>query len=210
MPGNVFRRSTAPPGARVVNNFPGRYPTEDWRAQYWDVTESGSLVRREVTVQLPLGFGRVSPPVTMGQPGCIYAVRRWGLACRTSLLEAIPFPSAAHLSLEATDEENRAKLLAELDGVGPEGRAARFRCAVAYVSPEGEEAVFSGTLEGSIAMEERGSGGFGYDPVFLVPEKGVTAAELAADEKNAISHRARALARFRLWLEEKEKAGGES
>ena len=105
MPGNVFRRSTAPPGARVVNNFPGRYPTEDWRAQYWDVTESGSLVRREVTVQLPLGFGRVSPPVTMGQPGCIYAVRRWGLACRTSLLEAIPFPSAAHLSLEATDEE---------------------------------------------------------------------------------------------------------
>ena len=118
--------------------------------------------------------------------------------------------SARYAGPEATDEENRAKLLAELDGVGPEGRAARFRCAVAYVSPEGEEAVFSGTLEGSIAMEERGSGGFGYDPVFLVPEKGVTAAELTADEKNAISHRARALARFRLWLEEKEKAGGES
>jgi len=105
MPGNVFRRSKAPPGAAAVNNFPGRYPAEDWRAQYWDVTEIGALVRREVTVRLPLGFGRVSPPVAVGQPGCIHAIRRWGLACRTSLLEEIPFEPSAHLSPEATDEE---------------------------------------------------------------------------------------------------------
>ena len=105
MPGNVFRRSKAPPEAAAVNNFPGRYPAEDWRAQYWDVTEIGALVRREVTVRLPLGFGRVSPPVAVGQPGCIHAVRRWGLACRTSLLEEIPFEPSAHLSPEATDEE---------------------------------------------------------------------------------------------------------
>lgn len=105
MAGNVFRCSAAPPGVTTVNNFPGRYPTEDWRAQYWDVTETGGLVRREVTVRLPLGFSRVSPPVTMGQPGCIYAVRRWGLACRTSLLEEIPFDSSTCLSPEATDEE---------------------------------------------------------------------------------------------------------
>ncbi len=105
MAGNVFRRSSAPPEARVVRNSLGRYPTEDWRARYWDVTEAGTLVRREVTVQLPLGFSRVSPPVTTGQPGCIHAVRRWGLACRTSLLEAIPFDPAAYLSSEATDGE---------------------------------------------------------------------------------------------------------
>jgi hypothetical protein len=105
MPGNVFRRSTAQLEATVVENFSGRYPAEDWRAQYWDVTEGGTLVRREVTVRLPVGFGQVSPPVTIGQPGCIYAVRRWGLACRTSLLEEIPSWSTAYLSLEATDDE---------------------------------------------------------------------------------------------------------
>lgn len=105
MPGNIFRRSAAPPEATVINNYPGRYPSEDWRAQYWDVTEAGTLVQREVTVQLPLGFSRLSPPVTIGQPGCIHAVRRWGLACRTSLLEDLLFNPFAYLSPEATDEE---------------------------------------------------------------------------------------------------------
>lgn len=105
MSGNVFRRSTTPPGAEVLNNFPGHYPTEDWQAQYWDVTETGAPARRKVTVQLPLGFSSTSPPVTIWQPGCIYAVRRWGLACRTSLLEEIPFNLLAYLSLEATDGE---------------------------------------------------------------------------------------------------------
>jgi hypothetical protein len=105
MMGNVFRRSTASPEATVFNNLAGRYPIENWRAQYWDVTEAGALVRRQVAIQLPLGFSRVSPPVTIGQPGCIYAVRRWGLACRTSLLEEIPFDPAVYLSPEATDEE---------------------------------------------------------------------------------------------------------
>lgn len=105
MPGNVFRRSTAPLETAVVNNFPGRYRTEDWRAEYWDVTESGGLARREVLVRLPLGFSRVSPPVALGQPGCIHAVRRWGLACRTSLLEEIPFDPAAYMSPEAMDDE---------------------------------------------------------------------------------------------------------
>ncbi|MFQ5465480.1 MAG: XTP/dITP diphosphatase [Thermodesulfobacteriota bacterium] len=118
--------------------------------------------------------------------------------------------SARYAGPHATDEDNRTRLLAELEGVGQDGRAARFRCAVAYVSPEGEEAVFSGTLEGSIASAPKGAGGFGYDPVFLIPERGVTAAELTADEKNAVSHRAAALRRFRLWLEEKEQAGGVS
>jgi hypothetical protein len=105
MPGNVFRRSTARPEMTVVNNFPGRYPVEDWRVQYWDVTEARSLVRQEVTIQFPLGFSQVSPLVTIGQQGCIHAVRRWGLACRTSLLEQIPFDTFAYLSPEATDDE---------------------------------------------------------------------------------------------------------
>lgn len=105
MPGNVFRRSTAPPEAKVINTSLGRYATEGWRAQYWDVSEAGVPLRREVTVQLPQGLSLVSPPVTLGQPGCIHAIRRWGLACRTSLLERIPFDPAVYLSTEATDDE---------------------------------------------------------------------------------------------------------
>jgi hypothetical protein len=89
--GNTLRRSSAPPDVRVINNFPGRYPTEDWRIAYWFVTEDGQLARNQVTLQLPDGYARVCPPIAPGQDGCVYHVRRWGVACRTSLLEAMGF-----------------------------------------------------------------------------------------------------------------------
>jgi len=89
--GNTMRRSTAPPDAEVINNFPGLYPTEDWRVYYWEVTERGDLVDRRVTIQLPQGYADVCPEVEIGQPGCIYRVRRWGLACYPSLLERMGF-----------------------------------------------------------------------------------------------------------------------
>jgi len=82
-----MRRSTAPADAEVINNFPGRYLTEDWRAYYWVVTEKGDLVDRRATIQLPLGYADVCPAVYPGQNGCIHSVRRWGVACYTSLLE---------------------------------------------------------------------------------------------------------------------------
>lgn len=89
--GNTMRRSTAPPDAEVINNFPGLYPTEDWMAYYWVVTEWGELVRRRATIQLPLGYTDVCWEVEIGQRGCIYRVRRWGLACYPSLLERMGF-----------------------------------------------------------------------------------------------------------------------
>ena len=96
----------------------------------------------------------------------------------------------------ATYADNCAKLLDELDGVAAERRTARFRTVMAVVDPENEEGVFErtvdGVLEGSILSAPRGDGGFGYDPVFLVPELDRTLAELELDEKNRISHRARA------------------
>lgn len=91
---------------------------------------------------------------------------------------------------DATYAENRAALLAALDGV--EDRSARFRTVVALVAPEGTEVVVGGTLEGRIATEERGSGGFGYDSVFEVGQ-GRTLAELGSVEKGRISHRAQAV-----------------
>jgi XTP/dITP diphosphohydrolase len=73
------------------------------------------------------------------------------------------------------------------------GRSARFRCSLALVSARGEVFTAEGTCEGEIVDEPRGSHGFGYDPIFLVPEYGLTLAELSPDEKNRISHRARAM-----------------
>ncbi len=89
----------------------------------------------------------------------------------------------------ATYEENVDKMLRELGDV--EDRSARFRTAVALVTPSGDELVVEGVLEGVITRERRGGGGFGYDPIFEVD--GRTLAEIPAGEKNQISHRARAL-----------------
>ncbi|MDX1467992.1 MAG: RdgB/HAM1 family non-canonical purine NTP pyrophosphatase [Acidimicrobiia bacterium] len=89
----------------------------------------------------------------------------------------------------ATYEDNLAKMLASMEGV--EERAARFRTVVALVFPDGAEVMADGALDGTIARSPRGSGGFGYDPVFEVD--GVTLAEMGAEAKNELSHRARAL-----------------
>jgi len=86
-------------------------------------------------------------------------------------------------------ENNLVKLLADLEGVGYRG--ARFRTAIAFVQPGGEPVVAEGVMEGEIAQAPRGGNGFGYDPVFLVGDR--TYAEMTDEEKNAISHRARAL-----------------
>ena len=96
----------------------------------------------------------------------------------------------------ATDEENVKRLLEELDGVPPEERTARFVCVIALVIPGAAERTFRGVLEGAIAPAAEGSGGFGYDPVFLIPERGLTAACLEPEEKNALSHRGRAMRRL--------------
>lgn len=96
--GNTMRRSTAPPGAEVINNLPGRYPTEDWRAYYWVVTEKGDLMEGRATIQLPQGYTGVCPEVETGQSGCIYRVRRWGVACYAHLLEEMGFDPGSLLT----------------------------------------------------------------------------------------------------------------
>ena len=93
---------------------------------------------------------------------------------------------------EATDADRRAYLLQNLVG-HPRPWTARFRATIAITLPGGETHFADGACEGEIIPEERGDGGFGYDPIFYIPEKGCTMAELDEDEKNRISHRARAL-----------------
>lgn len=101
--------------------------------------------------------------------------------------------SARFAGEHATYAENVAKLLGDLAGVEPVDRTARFRTVAFVRFPDGSEVVASGVVEGHIATAVRGSGGFGYDPVFL-PEGGAgrTFAEMSLEEKNAVSHRGRA------------------
>lgn len=91
-----------------------------------------------------------------------------------------------------SDADRRRRLLDELAGKAPP-RRARFVCVLALMLGEGDVRFYEGTFEGEILMTERGAGGFGYDPVFLDPESGLSFGELSADEKNAKSHRGRAL-----------------
>jgi XTP/dITP diphosphohydrolase len=107
--------------------------------------------------------------------------------------------SARYAGEDATDEENLAKLLRE----APEGSGLAYVCALAYVEPGGREHVVEGRCTGTLAAEPRGSGGFGYDPAFVPAEHpDRTMAELAPDEKAAISHRGRAARALVAWLAE--------
>ncbi|EJL43883.1 XTP/dITP diphosphatase [Brevibacillus agri] len=101
--------------------------------------------------------------------------------------------SARYAGEEATDEQNWRKLLHELEDVPMEQRTARFRCTLALVVPGEEPIIATGACEGLIAREPKGTNGFGYDPVFYIPELEKRMAELLPEEKNQISHRAKAM-----------------
>ena len=109
--------------------------------------------------------------------------------------------SARYAGPDLTDPERVQALLGELVDVPDEERTARFRAVIAIAEPGGRVELVEGTVEGRIAREPRGENGFGYDPVFLLPKRGVTTAELPPDEKNAISHRGVAARKARAVLE---------
>lgn len=105
--------------------------------------------------------------------------------------------SARYSGPDATDESNNEKLLRELAGVPAEQRGARYVCHVALADPEGRiRCEATGTCRGRIITEPRGTGGFGYDPLFLIPEYHRTFGELGPAAKRHLSHRARAFERF--------------
>jgi XTP/dITP diphosphohydrolase len=105
--------------------------------------------------------------------------------------------AARYAGENATYEDNCRKLLRELKSVPRERRTARFLTVAAIALPSDGIRLAQGTLEGVIAEEPRGTLGFGYDPVFLIPELGKTLAQLSTDQKNTISHRAKAFAKVR-------------
>jgi len=102
----------------------------------------------------------------------------------------------------ASDMDRYQLLLKEMKSVPQGSRSARFVCAIAIVLPDGREYTAEGICEGVISLEPAGDRGFGYDPVFLLPEKGRTMAQLSMEEKNSISHRGRALEKAAAILKE--------
>lgn len=110
--------------------------------------------------------------------------------------------SARHAGPHATDQDRVQILLARLEGVPFEQRAAVFRCVVALATPGGRVQTAAGASSGVIAGQPAGENGFGYDPVFFIPEFGCTYAQLTEAEKHAVSHRGRAARRARRLLQE--------
>ncbi|WP_077618996.1 XTP/dITP diphosphatase [Bacillus sinesaloumensis] len=113
--------------------------------------------------------------------------------------------SARYAGEHKNDLDNLNKVLDELMGVPKEKRSAKFHCALALAIPGEKTQIVEGTCEGIISEEPIGDKGFGYDPIFFVPEKGQTMAQLSKDEKNEISHRGNALRKLNALLRDYEE-----
>ena len=101
--------------------------------------------------------------------------------------------SARYMGEDTSYHIKNANLIERLEGVADEQRTARFVCAIAAILPDGTQRITRGTIEGRIGYEEKGENGFGYDPIFYLPEYQCYSAELSPEEKNKISHRGKAL-----------------
>jgi XTP/dITP diphosphohydrolase len=113
--------------------------------------------------------------------------------------------SARYMGRDTSYDIKNTEIIHRLDGVADKDRTARFVCAVAAYFPDGSSETVVGTMEGRIGYEIAGENGFGYDPIFFLPEYGKTSAEISPEEKNEISHRGKAL-RSMLEVIKKRKA----
>lgn len=112
--------------------------------------------------------------------------------------------SARYAGEEHNDVANRKKLLADLQST-PSPRKAQFRTLIAYIDDKGVEHLFEGIVKGEIALSEKGNNGFGYDPIFIPEDSPLSFAEMSEEEKNKISHRARAVKAFAKFLSLQKK-----
>jgi XTP/dITP diphosphohydrolase len=133
-----------------------------------------------------LAFARASGLVSLADDS---GLEVWALGGAPGLYSARYSPKPG-----ASDADRRAFLLENLRSVNaPQPWKAQFHATIAIATPKGEVRLAEGVCPGVISAEERGTGGFGYDPIFLLPERGLTMAELGMQEKNRLSHRARAV-----------------
>jgi XTP/dITP diphosphohydrolase len=176
--GGKLREVTAILGARGVEVVAVEAIVPGWR-----IVEDGATFEENARLKARDLAGRGETPALADDSGLEVAV----LGGRPGVR------SARYAGEDATDADNVARLLEEMREIPDGQRAAAFRCALALAWPDGGLVEAEGRCEGTIARAPRGSGGFGYDPVFLDPTTGLTFGELPADVKNARSHRRRAL-----------------
>jgi XTP/dITP diphosphohydrolase len=179
-------------------------------------TRNRGKLREIVPLVAPLGFelhtiDDVAPDARLDEDGVTFEDNALAKARQASAATGLPaiaddsglevdaldgapgVYSARYAGEPSDDGRNNGKLLEALRGVAPDARRARFRCVAAFVDPaRGVEITRAGACEGEILGAPRGDGGFGYDPLFLLPGLGRTMAELPLDEKNRLSHRAAA------------------
>ena len=149
-----------------------------------DIVEDGSTFEENALIKARALSGRAKEAVIMADDS--------GLEI-DALNKEPGIYSSRYLGEETPYEEKNKRLIARLDGTKWDERTARFVCAVAAVFPDGSEAVVRGTIEGFIGYEAAGENGFGYDPIFYLPEYDCTSAQLTMEQKNKISHRGKAL-----------------
>ena len=168
----------------------------------WEVEESGNTLEENARIKARAAADRTGRTAIADDTGLF-----------VDALDGAPgVRSSRYAGPGASYADNVRKLLEALEGVATERRTGRFRTVALIVGPGGREIPFEGVLEGQILPAPRGAGGFGYDPVFLVPALGRSLAELSLEEKNRVSHRARAfraaaafLERHGEWIPEHEK-----
>lgn len=158
----------------------------------WDVEETGETLEDNATLKARAAVQATGLPAVADDTGLF-----------VDALDGLPgVRSSRYAGPGCTYADNVRKLLEAMAAVPREARAARFGSVVVLACPDGSERSFEGALHGEIGIEPRGSGGFGYDPVFVLPAGG-TLAELPLEEKNRVSHRAAAFELLAAWLRER-------
>lgn len=155
----------------------------------WDVEETGETLAENASLKARAAVRVTGLPAVADDTGLF-----------VDALDGLPgVRSSRYAGPGCSYADNVRKLLDAMTGVPPGARVARFRSVVMLACPDGSERVFEGALEGVIGFEARGTGGFGYDPVFELRDGG-TLAELGLDEKNKVSHRAMAFEALADWI----------
>lgn len=173
---------------RICADWPVEWITVRDHAGPWpDVAETGSTYLANARLKAGAGAAALDEPALSDDSGI-----------EVDALGGRPGPRSARFAGEdATDARNLEELIRALKGVPAGGRTARYRCVAVLAFPEGSELVAEGTCEGTLAPKPRGSGGFGYDPIFVPAGWDRTMAELTDEDKDRISHRGRAFRALR-------------
>ena len=171
-----IRKITAPLGYEVIS--------QSEAGCNFDVEETGTTFEENAVLKAKAVYEKMKMPVISDDSGL-----------EVDYLNGAPgVYSHRYAGENATDADRCSKLLSELSGVEKEKRTARFVCVICFIDENGTETVIRGTCEGYIGTEPSGENGFGYDPVFMYGDRSF--AEISAEEKNSVSHRADALRKF--------------